>query len=239
MPSYDPNGNEVGGINAEVTNSPPGPNYSLISTSSTTASWQLSSGSKPTTTRLNTGTGFYVAPIGCKYILVEMTGGGGGGSGSNGAGNIGGGGGAGAYIKKYYTNSGTFNYVVGGGGAGGSNSIPGSNGSQTFLTHTGELTDIALGGFGAPSANGGDGGTFTAAGHVLALVGGGGTAGAPTSGVYNGGGGSNPLCGSGGTKVPGQYPSVPQSYGGGGHGSQFNDFAGDGAPGTIIIVEFY
>jgi len=250
MPSYDPNGNEVGGGGGiTITNIPLGSRYILSTDSATTASYKFLS---PTPQIILTGSGSYSpSNANVKYIKLRMVGGGAAGGQGGTFATGGGGGGSGGFIEKYYLSS-TYNYVTGGGGSI-NPSATGNPGANTTWSTTLGITDTAFGGAGGEGGGtitgGGNGGvttqnitSFFGGFSILDMLGGDGN---PSGTGIGGCGGSNPLGmggrggainGSNASKKNGGFPS---GYGsGGGAGSGANNSA-PGSDGVIIIEEFY
>lgn len=170
-------------------------------------------------------------------MIVEMCGAGGSGGCSN-TSTPGGGGGGGAYLKQRMV-PGTYTYGVGIQAFGVSPNTAGNAGGTTTF---GTLN--AGGGSGGDSPGGGGGGGggtfFQNTGVFLMGVNGSGGGGGPTSNLISAGG----SCFFGNAQPP--FNAIflqtrnAQGYGAGGIGSNStNGFSGDGAPGRIIITEFY
>jgi hypothetical protein len=217
-------------------------------------------GGAPTRTVL-AGSGTYLLPQGCTAVLVECIGGGGGGGGTaaTGAGATadGAGGGGGAYAAKLIQNPSTsYTYTVGAAGAGTSNAAGGNGGNTSF----GASLVVAAGGAGGDNSgsisntsatsatNGGLGGASGSVGDVVQPGQPGDGTLAPMGTVAYGGAGGASGSGSGGARgsrtASVAAGTAATGYGGGGSGaaaaaSQAAQAGGNGAPGTIIVTEFY
>lgn len=181
--------------------------------------------------------GTYTTPIGCVYIIVQMIGGGGGGGfiDTNG---IGGGGGSAPYMELKFP-AGSYAYSVGAGGIAGTISNNG-NGRVGKNTTFGAAISVGGGG-GRNDGGGGNPGQFTAAGQVIYTI----------RGVFGASSIDPGFPTTGGASFLG--PAVPFSsdfdftpnpargYGAGGTGSTTGAVnpARAGAPGRIVIKEFY
>lgn len=211
----------------------------------------------PTQQVLTVGSGTYTTPTGCLAILVELVGAGAGGGGVTGsAANCAAaaGGGAGGYVRKLIAApASTYAYVVGAKGAkGASGNNAGSAGADTTFGSGGSLL----------TGSGGFGGLAMAFGNVVAVVrgviGGGATGGdlncnggASQGGTVlsgsvglSGNGGSSYFAGGGrGTAAQGAGNDAGATAygagGGGGFSTSANQTGGDGAPGIIIVTEYY
>jgi hypothetical protein len=213
------------------------------------------------TARQFTANATYTTPTGCKAIIVEAVGGGGAGGGSATATaanvSVSGGGSAGAYGQCYIASpNATYVMVVGlaGSGAAAANGNPGSNTSfgATVLLCQGGLGGIGgmvnslafaiiTGGAVAPIA------TTTAQGLILK----GGSSGADgirtsLNTAFCGGDGADCPMGTGGlgpASVTTTNGGAALGFGAGGGGSVANTAAsatgGAGAPGVIVVYEFY
>lgn len=195
----------------------------------------------PNTFRVFTsGSGTYIPPAGCKFIVVEMCGGGGGGG--KGAGlAAGGGGNAGAYLKVR-NQANIFSYTVGVGGLG--TSVNGTNGLIGTNTLFGGC--IAQGGLqGFFDVNVGALATTTTAAGFQTLVSLPGQRGADlqSGSSISSPGGSNILGVNAQRHAAAVSPDLYfDAYGYGSGGSGVNSTpgrSGNGAPGIIIIEEFY
>lgn len=193
--------------------------------------------SAPTYTIYQGGeSGSYSTPLGCSYIIVQMIGGGGGGGFQ--ANGIGGGGGSAPYLELQFP-AGTYAYSCGAGGIAGT---PTNNGNGRVGKDT--TFDAALsagGGGGRNDGGGGNPGVFTTAGRVLYAI----------RGVFGASiidpsfvttGGASFL----GPAVPfssdfDNTPNPARGYGAGGTGATTAsvNVARAGAPGRIVITEYY
>ncbi len=202
--------------------------------------------------------GSYVKPAGLRYarvIAVGGGGGGGGGSATNGDSGGAGGGGGGASVKVYAAADipASVSYTVGSGGVQGFVGVDGAGGgSSVFL---GQSASGGIGGRRAtsqsthagPAGGAGAGGDFD-------LPGGAGSGGIPSvetpavNDTIGGAGGSAAWIGSGGggQSAEGSTSGGPSAtgFGGGGAGgpssaSPIPRAGGNGAPGVIIIEEFF
>ena len=217
----------------------------LRSNGAAAPSYATVSATQPTyVTYSNGSSGTYTSPGGCSYMIVEMCGGGGGGGKASGFSS--GGGGCGATYFKLKVPAGTYSYSVGSGGSGGGSG--GDNGANGGDTVFGAAT---TGGGGGGNNNGtpGDFGGSVSAYTVLSAISGtrGGSRVSGISGTSTGGGGSF-LGNPGPGEVAGSFIfstgafANAQGYGAGGAGTDNTNFsgaAGNGAPGRIIIQEFY
>jgi hypothetical protein len=265
MPSYDPNGNEIGsgnGLNGlTISNTPPTGGYVLSSTGPLTAAWYLffpeimtyQIFNTPATSQTYTPTSSDI-----KYIRVRMVAGGGsGGVGS--ASNGGGGGASGGYMEKLYSiQFVTYTYNVGTGGAAVFSSGSGNNGSNTDWNQSGGLNDSCLGGKGGEGSANTQGG-FNAPEPTLHAIGLDGTTnalyqcrgssggwGIGTISIKGGGkGGDSPFGagGQGGCSATALFRTTGEAgrgYGSGGGSSSDNSVgSGAGANGLIIVEEYY
>lgn len=193
--------------------------------------------------RVYTNSATWTKPAGLKYILVEVQAGGGGGNSVSAPTstntNVTNGAGAGGYCKKLMSVanlSSTESVVVGAGGSAGNNGGNSSFGSH--LTAYAGLADKSGG-----SASGGDINISGQPGDDGAIE----YADGSSKSVGYGGMGGDSFLGKGGTNfTPGQgrNGSAGTGYGAGGAGgaSDYNDGAksgGAGAPGIVIVTEFY
>jgi hypothetical protein len=215
----------------------------------------------PTKTILTSGSNaVYTTPANARFLKVTLVGAGGGGGGVLGSTNAGGGGGGssgGTAIKWYSPTAGqTFNYTVTntGGAAGGAGANSGGNGSATLFDISG--TQI--------SASGGTGGGGATANSNVPVFNTGNVAGGnPTTGDINikgqegqqgftlsasqakgGTGGSTPWGGGGPGGQGTGAGTTGGGYGSGGGGgcavsAGASQAGGAGAPGLIIVEEFY
>ena len=182
--------------------------------------------------------GGYTKPAGLKLIKVTVVGG--GGRGSNGNANGGSGGGAGgAAIRIYPAPSlpaSAVPYTVGVGGT--APSPPG--GTTTFGVAPLTVVQATGGGPGGAQATGGPGGVGSNGSGGLNFNGGAGAQ-TTTSGQNPGSTGGNSIFGGGGRGQNNGANAV--TYGAGGGGGQANTqpapIGFDGAPGVVIIEEFY
>lgn len=192
------------------------------------------------TQQILAGSGTYVTPTNCKYIIVQLVGGGAGGASSSSINRSGGGGGAGAYCRAVLP-AGSYLYSVGSAGAGATANaaVSATNGTDTTfgsLTAGGGLA--GLNGAGVNNGSGGQGGAFTGGPGFFGAPGGGGGAG---FGDVNGVGGGNFLC----PQTRGLVNSADVvgdnavTYGGGGASAVHKAAGGNGGIGAIQINEFY
>ena len=193
----------------------------------------------PTYTVYSSGSGSYTSPVGCTYIIAETVGGGGGGGKSTGTSIAGGGGGAGGYQKVKFS-PGTYSYTVGQGAAG--TSTAGSDGGGGAIGETafgGRSTGGGYGGSGTTYIGGTGGGYGSGPGTLIVASTGG--AGQSGSGLpFSTLGGSSVLGQPQARSASGSVPAAPLSKGAGGGGvDQYTATSGAGAPGIIIITEYY
>jgi collagen type VII alpha len=196
--------------------------------------------------------GTYTTPTDCRFSIVEMCGGGGGGGANTSLTKCGGGGGGSTYWKLRVT-PGTYSYSVGSGGAGATtNGSVSNNGSAGGNTTFGSATSGGGGGGqGGTTVNGGAAGTGNTSGSFTVIL--------SISGSVGSGGDQNTLDGKtspGGASFwgnpEGAYDSSQISggsiqlnangYGVGGTGGNFSFTSGqaqNGAPGRIVITEYY
>lgn len=212
-------------------------------------------GSAGPTRQIFTADGTYVPTPGVTTVRVLMSGGGGGGGGSAGSiGNqsIGAGGGSGAALDFVLDGPITGGpVVIGAGGAGGIGGVSGSDGTASSVTINATVFTAA------PGSGGGSGGPIAG---TLATPGGGtlpgstavdvvsGDDGAPgiIAGVGNGvggngGSGSLGIGGAGGflSTVDGSPGSGYGAGGGGSFSTTIDRNGGDGAPGVVIVDEYF
>jgi hypothetical protein len=226
MPSYDPNGNEIGGggLSGAVARvvALDSPSYTSYSPSTNTS-----------------------------YVMVQICGGGGGGGGGTGGGRGGGGGGSPTYtffipppLQLSYPIT-IANFAPGG--------SPGANGANGFSSSmtcgAGSIVvGGGLGGGGASGLNiygaGGSGGSLisNSTGFQLStrVTGGDGSEGNLTAPALSGGAGGSSYFGPGafGTFNASQSGSLGFGYGTGGSGASTNGDGGDGLYGVINIFEY-
>lgn len=212
----------------------------------------------PITRQVFASSGTWTRPTGCRAVLVTVIGGGGGGGGvtaqANRAGS-GGGSGAAAQADLDVTSIASATITIGAAGAAGIGGVsnPGSGGTSSWADGTNTLTagggagglndtSITAGGF----LEGGAGGT--ASGGDLNLPGARGQNAAAATLLLSGSGGSTPLgYGAGGVARSaggGTAGHAGSGYGAGGSGGMngSNTSAidgGAGAPGIVIVEEFY
>lgn len=181
-------------------------------------------------------TGTYTSPAGCMYIIVQMIGGGGGGAFQ--ASGIGGGGGSAAYLELQFP-AGSYAYSCGAGGIAGTATNNG-NGRVGKNTSFGSALSVGGGG-GRNDGGGGNPGAFTTAGRVLYAI----------RGVFGASIIDPSFVTTGAASFLG--PAVPFSsdfdftpnpargYGSGGTGATTASVnpARPGAPGRIVITEYY
>lgn len=183
--------------------------------------------------KLFTASGTYTKPAGLKWAKITVIGGGGGGAGGSGGRCCGGGGGGVAITVVRASDIGATEVVtVGAGGAGGiGNGGPGGTSSfGTLATATG-----GGGGSSYSAGNGGDG----SSGH-LTVGGGGGNVYTWDGYAYSGGAGGSTLYGGGASSTPYGGSSNPgRVCGGGGSGSGSGGNGGPGAPGIVMVEEFF
>ncbi|WP_417414523.1 DUF2793 domain-containing protein [Hoeflea sp.] len=210
----------------------------------------LGGGSQPPTLQVFTSSGTWTRPTGCVRIKVTVLGGGGGGGGCNSGGAAtggGGGGGAGGASIKMIDVSAvpTVAVTVGAGG----NGVNGSSGNSGAASYFGAYCSAGGGGGGAyagPSSGGAGGTQGEAAGGDVILQGGWGQSGSfASAAAIAGGNGGSALLGGGGGGGAGGYPARSGcNYGGGGGGGEALPGAGtrqggDGAPGVVMVEEYY
>jgi hypothetical protein len=203
----------------------------------------------PYTLNAYTSPGNYTKPAGLKLIKVTVVGGGGRGAPGNPTASGNGGGGGGTAIKVYPAPSlpaSAIPYSVGAGGTapsatGGTTSFGvapltvitatgGANSAPAFTGGTGSSGDINFG--GGPGQ-----GYLNIGAPINTMIGGMGGAAGGGLGAGGGGGLSAPATGS-----LGGQPGQNYGGGGGGAGSQSGSSTGaggNGAPGVVIIEEFY
>jgi len=198
-------------------------------------------------TRVFTSSGTYTSPAGVNYIQVFVIGGGGGGGGGSSiAPDIGGCGGGASAPGVGFFEPGVFTFTIGTGGAGGATDTNGGHGVKTEF-NTSPVTTILKGtnGFGGQAGSaiipaGGPGG-FTDGGSQYTL-------GRETGGAsalhMSGYGGSNYFgTGGRGALSLGAFVSNGESgsgFGSGGSGGIENlSTGGAGAPGAVIIIEYF
>lgn len=201
---------------------------------------------------LTTGTAAtYTLPAGVLYIEVTAIGGGGAGGGapstSVGQLSVGGGGGSGSTsTKTILSPSATYTYTVGAGGTGASGTSGGSGGTTSFSTIS------CLGGPGGNSSSAGANvianptGSNTSSGGDTNIPGSPGSGAIASTAINNLSGiGGNSTMGAGGQSATTTSTGAGgYNYGGGGGGayataSQAAQTGGAGAPGIIIVKEFY
>jgi hypothetical protein len=211
------------------------------------------------TVQVFTASGMWTKPVGLSYVVVEVVGGGGGGGGASAANGAlgGGGGGGGGYARKVIPASSLASSVpvtVGAGGVPGS--MGGDDGDHGGNTAFGPYCSATGGAGGAgslsevyPSGSGSPGGVGTN-GDLNAKGGGGGagTGVAGSSAISQSGSGGTSVLGGGAEGVTDAAASIPGKPGGayGGGGSGGYKHAGDnpinggaGAPGAVIVTEYY
>lgn len=189
----------------------------------------------PTFVELTSGSGTYITPLGCLYIVVEAVGGGGGGAKNSSTLTSGGSGGGGGYFKKQY-GAGTYTYTVGTGGLG--YSTIGVNGQSGTATIFG--SDTANGGSRGQLTISGTGGTVTAPGAMAAVKGGDGQT-LNMSGWTTAGGSSfmsTSQLAFDRVEATGTRLNGFRGSGGGGCGDSVTK-AGNAGAGVIIIREYY
>lgn len=211
----------------------------------------------PTQQILTVGSGTYTTPAGCTLLSVRMVGAGGGGAGVAGHASQaahGGPGGSGAYVEALITSpDATYAYSVSAGGAGGTagaNNGSAGAGDTTFGT---ALLAAPAGGGGftmavgttVEASNGGEGGTAGSGGYLNL----GGQPGPfclrlSATSTFGAPGAHSPL-GIGGNRAGGnEAGNAGTGYGSGGSGGCVRSVntaraGGAGAPGLIIVTEFY
>lgn len=193
---------------------------------------------QPTWTILNSGSGNYTTPTGCKRIKVRMVGGGAGGAGS-GAAIVNGTAGNNTTFDTVTCNGGGGGTQAGGTGAGTVTGTPANGYSVNGATGNGGAGLGQIGGGGGSTPLGGGGGGSSPAGggfNAPANSGAGGGGGTNAAGSATGGGGQ-----AGGwcefTYSPGTYAYGVAATATGGAGTVST--GGTGAGGKIIIEEFY
>jgi hypothetical protein len=195
-----------------------------------------------TRTVLTSGSGTYTTPANCKIINVRMVGGGGGGG--QGVQPAPGGDGGNTSFGSMSANGGGHGQQGGGGGGGGSGGDinMGGNGGDAGkgnIPPNGCSGSPGGGSFFGGGANGSYAQVGANANPFGGGGGGGGIAGNPTSYIGGGGGGGGGYCEK--LFVP-PAASYPYAVGGGGAGAPLsgNGYGGgSGAPGIIIIDEYY
>ncbi len=213
------------------------------------------------TAQVFTANGTYTTPALCKSLVVEAVGAGGAGGGANVATaanvSVGGGGASGAYGRIYIpTPNTTYAVVIGIGGTGAA-SAAGTNGSNTSFGSTVLLCTGGAGGNGAMQnaitfaciTGGVPANLATTTATALALANGNpGFPGLRTSvnTQFWGGNGADSPFGNGGkgpVSVTTAVGGAASGYGSGGAGGVANTAAtaagGNGAPGLIVVYEFY
>lgn len=202
-----------------------------------------------------TASGTWTRPTACRAIQFQMVGGGGGGGGvdntSSGHYGVGGGGGAGETVIHFIENpSASYSVVIGSGGAGG----VATGGSGGVTTSFGALTALGGGGGSSLASNtltvltaGGSGGSGGAGTVDVRFPGQPGAMGVAvsTGRLISGDGGPSSLGGGAqGRNVASANGLTPTGYGGGGSGGAragavATSNGGAGAPGVVIVWEYY
>ena len=183
-----------------------------------------------------TSPGTYTKPANLKSIKVTVVGGGGQGGAGNPATGGSGGGAGGAVIKVYQAPSLPASAVPFTIGAGGS-PAPTTGGTTSFGVAPLTVITATGGSTGAAQSPGGAGGTGSGGDFNLA---GGAGAQASTTGQNPGSTGGNSIFGGGGKGAPSPAATTYGAGGGGGTAvGQPSPSAINGAPGVVIIEEFY
>jgi hypothetical protein len=176
-------------------------------------------------TRVYTSSATWTKPVGLKYVVVRLVGG--GGSGANAVNSVfgGSGGGGGGYSEKFISNTGLSSTVV--------VTVGQLNGVSSFGSYC-QATGGSNGGQGNGGLGGiGSGGDINSQGED-GESNGEDHAGSGGSSVYGGGG-------RGGSRA--QYGSINgnpgHNYGGGGGAGCDGGLGASGAPGVVIVTEYY
>lgn len=206
------------------------------------------SSTQPTYTVFTAGaSGTYNSPVGCTYMIVEMIGGGGGGGINNAPSTCGGGGASSTYLKLRI-GAGGYAYSVGVSGAAGiSGGASPSSGTGGTATSFGLASSSGGGGGGGTGTPGIPGVYSTSTYTVLAIVEGvNGAGGASGTGISSPGGQSfwgNAKAGVTAAQAASVGFSTAFGYGTGGAGLTTSfpptTTAESGAPGRLVITEFY
>lgn len=191
----------------------------------------------------------WTKPVGLTAVIVEVVGGGGGGGGSTTSDRGGSGGGGGGYSRKRILASAlgsTETVTVGAGGTGGTSGFT-AGGTSSFGTHL-QATGGGAGSSGGSTVSAGGAGGVGSSGDVNAVGGtGSGGQGDSSTANFGGGGGGSVLGGATAQKLAGVGGSVSGDagnlYGGGGgggsNGNGADESGGAGAPGIVIVTEYY
>lgn len=183
----------------------------------------------------------YTKPSNLKYAIVEVQGAGGGGGANTTAGQVAGGGASGGYSKKLYAASAlssTESVYVGPAGAGGTVNIPGKYGAVSVFK-----SQISYGGGGGNKGGSTGLGGAATGGDINVNGQGASSSNDQTSPSPIAGKGADSMLGLGGVNgTVAQTGATGTGYGSGGQGgaSTGGDVAGgDGAPGIVIVTEYY
>jgi hypothetical protein len=228
-----------------------------VSTSSLIPSWGTLTA--PTKQVVSSGSATYTTPTGAKWLKITIIGGGGSGGGCAATGATtgaaaGGGGGGGWSIGWISSPAPTYTYTVGAGGAAPAQGNNAGNAGGTSLFSGLTMNAIGgTGGAGAGTASGPVFGSLGAAGGAGSggTISGGGGPGLP--GIILGSTGGQGLSGAGGSSIMGAGGQASQQAGNGSAGSGFGSggsggaggnsqvalTGGAGAPGVVIVEEFY
>ena len=183
-----------------------------------------------------TSSGIWTKPSGCRaYKVIGVGGGGQGGSAVN-TSTISTGGGGGSFAEKWVTSPNSSETVTI--GQGGNTATATQNGQNGGTTSFGSIITCGGGGGGKNSEGLGVGDGGIASGGDINLPGGTGSLGRTAN--QNNGGGGPAGSGFGAATAAIGYSGAPGSnYGGGGGGSNAAQAGGLGAPGIVIVYEYY
>lgn len=218
------------------------------------AGWEKAYQASPTKVIKITSSGTYTPTPGMRAAFVQVQAGGGGGGGSTGAGAgsaAGSGGSGGGYSEGYFLAAeigGSQAVTIGSGGAGGANGS--SNGTAGTASSFGTLLTATGGSFGGSTGNstlivrgappdGAGGGSGTTQNGQNGSIG---TIFGTTSTAVAGSGGSSRLGLGGVGRNEGSNGFAGQGFGAGGAGAASaaaNQVGGAGAPGIVIVTEYF
>jgi hypothetical protein len=194
----------------------------------------------PTRQVFTSGTGTYVTPTGCTWILVRMVGAGGGGAGSGASGGTGDAGGNTTFGASLTASGGAARAGAVGTGTGGDINISGTRGGNTANSTADNIGGVGGGTVFGPGGAGGeaDGGTgVDAAANTGAGGGGAGNSTTPAAAEAGGSGGGyvEKLI----TSPSASYAYAVGASGAGGVAGTNGGAGGDGGSGIIIVDEHY